>query len=149
MRLLLWSPRILLVAAMVGGLSMIALVHTTAYIIWGILFMAISGMGLAGSRRSAGEIVVGVEQHEESLVLTRWDGHQVTAPRRGRSLRKINDKTDAARLALQVQGEKGVLVLLKHDKAAMAMVDDLEKRGVVRGPGQVKSPFSGVPPVPR
>jgi hypothetical protein len=149
-RLWLWFPRILSVVLAVSGIFTIILFHRYPWLVaLGVVSMAVGGLSLVLGRSQMGAIVVRVEQDGNDIRFHRWDGRAVVASRRGRSLRKLPNRSSGAFLTIEPASAKegaslapspspDLLTFMKQDKPAVEMLNDLERRGILRGPGSSK-----------
>ena len=136
---LLWSTRILPALALVGGISglisgIVSTPHETWMVVLNCIVIGLASWILFANRRSLSSIVRRAVSVGPDIEFTRWDGSKVTVPRRGRSLQKDPQRSNRARVVLSPVGEEKPIHLFCQDKGALAMMADLEKRGVVRGP---------------
>lgn len=144
-RLLLWMPPILLGVAIVGAIFGIVFTRVLTWRIVDCFVLILSILMLVVSRRRMAPVVVKTELEGADLQFRKWNGTVMTVPRRGRSLRKLTNLSNQAWVVLEATSDKQQVRLMCQDKEAMSLLEDLERRGVVRGPGNPKDKYPGVP----
>ncbi len=144
-RLLLWMPRLLLGVAIAGAIGGIVFTRPIGWRIMDVFVLVLSVLILVANRRQMAPIAVQTELEGNDLRFRRWDGSILTVPRRGRSLRKLTHLTNQAWIVLETTSDKQRVRLMCQDKAAMSLLEDLERRGVARGPGNPKDKYPTVP----
>jgi hypothetical protein len=146
-RLLVYSPRFTVMVALVAGLYLAVIPHLA----WPLralfaLVTLLAALALYASRSQTSSLVVRARLEDSEIHFTRWDRKELVVPRRGRALKK-DTSSRSALLLLQPTAGGDSVSLLKQDKDAMALLADLDRRGVVRGPGapRDRSPLTGRP----
>ena len=152
-RLLLWLPAVLLGLGCLLGLYLLCTPQHEPwpYRFLGFLEAAICGLFVWLSRVRLGGVVVRALTENGEIHFRRFDGREVVAPSRGRTIRKESMGADSVLVLLRpVESEdrKDRVALLRQDKEAMAYLSGLERKGIVRGPGNIKDRFPN-PLVPR
>jgi len=106
----------------------------------GVVTVALLALWMTGLYKQTRSIVLAVQQEGAEMRFRRWDGREVVVPRRGKALRK-DRRSNAALIMLQTaEGTEG-LSLLAQDKKLTPFMEDLDRRGILRGPGAPKKPF--------
>lgn len=136
-RVLLWATRFPAPLLLFSSLTLLVTTHRWyLWLLYGLM-AAISIPVFIQGRKMLSNIVVRAELDGPNILFKRWDGRVLTVPRRGRALRK-DPREHPTWTTLQVADSKDTLAFVKQDKDAMAMLADLDRRGVLRGPGSAK-----------
>ena len=133
-RLLLWSTRLPAPFMLLASIALIVTSHHWYIWIFGIFMVAISLLMLVRTRKMLNNLVTRAELDGGDIRFRCWDGRVIAVPRRGRALRKAGSEHPIW-ITLQVADTKETLAVVKQDKQVTAMLADLDRRGVLRGPG--------------
>ena len=137
-RLLLWSTTRLPGPIML--ICSVVLLIVLRHWYWWLLTVITAALNIPlwiQARKMMANLVLQAELEGGNILFRRWDGRVISVPRRGRALRRSSAEHPTQTI-LQVADSKDTLALIKQDKEATAMLADLDKRGVLRGPGTPK-----------
>ncbi|HET6384785.1 MAG TPA: hypothetical protein VFJ58_15440 [Armatimonadota bacterium] len=96
---------------------------------------AICGLLIWLSSRRLGHIVMSAVIDTTEVRFRQWNRKTLVVPKRGRVLKKTPSAAENPLLELKpVEGDDFIFIF-RHDKAAMAFLSGLERRGILRGPG--------------